>query len=349
MSYTAPVERVGPGTPAGTLLRRYWHPVAVSVELAAGSARPLRLLGEDFTLYRDEGGVARLVGARCAHRGTLLHTGWIEGDCIRCCYHGWKFDPSGRCVEQPAEQDGFAEAARIPSYAVQEYAGLVFVHLSDDPPPLPHYAELDEAGVTAMGDIRPPGAWPANYFHLLENNVDPVHLSFVHRASQPFLNEVPEVSAERVDGGIAMTAIRGGVARRTRYWFPNLIQLPLTDVPGRPLEGRFFNWQVPVDDESTLFVASFAVPDALVGQVDQQRLAGRTMEPGAGAQLMAGTRRPASATEEDYIAMVGQGTFADRTSERLGRSDVGVIELRRLWQQALDEVAASVVAEEGRL
>jgi 5,5'-dehydrodivanillate O-demethylase len=81
---------VGPGTLAGRYLRRFWQPVYVAADLPPGWAKPLRILGEDFTLYRGEGGTAHVVAFRCAHRGTQLSTGWVEGDCLRCFYHGWK-------------------------------------------------------------------------------------------------------------------------------------------------------------------------------------------------------------------------------------------------------------------
>ncbi|MBA2279710.1 MAG: Rieske 2Fe-2S domain-containing protein [Actinomycetota bacterium] len=340
MSFTALVEQVGPGTPAGTILRRYWQPVAVAAQLPVGGTQPLRILGEAFTLYRDERGAAHVVGARCAHRGTFLHTGWVEDDCIRCFYHGWKFEPSGQCVEQPAEPAGFARAVRIPSHPVEEYAGLVFAFFGEGaPPPLPRFPELEAPGIKVVAGIRPPGPWPVNYFQVLENSVDPVHLCFVHRATQPFTRVIPEVRAERSGDGVAMTAVRDGVERHTKYWFPHLIQLPLWPIPGERIECPFFNWKVPVDDGHTLFIAATAVPEHLADRVDDEEIGGRTMEAAAGPGLLAGDRRPASVTEEDYVAIVGQGTFADRVGERLGRSDVGVIELRRLWQEHLDALA----------
>ena len=93
----------GPDTDMGRLLRKFWQPVALSASIKTGAARPLRVLGEDLTLYRGESGRAYLVASRCAHRLTLLHTGWVQGEDIRCIYHGWKYDGTGQCNEAPAE------------------------------------------------------------------------------------------------------------------------------------------------------------------------------------------------------------------------------------------------------
>ena len=127
--------RTGPTTLAGKYLRTFWQPVFCSHELAAGRALPVRILGEELTLYRGEGGKAHVIGFRCAHRKTQLSIGWVEGDCLRCFYHGWKYDGSGQCVEQPAEPKPFAEKIRIPGYPVQEYLGLIFAYLGKGKPP----------------------------------------------------------------------------------------------------------------------------------------------------------------------------------------------------------------------
>ena len=121
----------GPGTLAGRYLRRFWQPVGCSHELAAGQALPIRIMDEEFTLYRGASGSAYLVGNRCAHRGTQLSAGWVEGECIRCFYHGWKYDGAGQCIEQPAEVESFAHKVRVPSFPVKEYIGLIFAYLGE--------------------------------------------------------------------------------------------------------------------------------------------------------------------------------------------------------------------------
>ena len=97
-----------PGTPGGAFMRQFWVAVARSKDIAVGEAKPLRIMSEDFTIYRGEDGEARIVDARCPHRFALMHLGWVEGSAIRCVYHGWKFDKGGQCIEQPAEEIGRA-------------------------------------------------------------------------------------------------------------------------------------------------------------------------------------------------------------------------------------------------
>ena len=137
------VQYVGPGTLAGDYLRLFWQPIYHSPELVTGRAVPIRILCEDFTLYRGESGKPFVVGSRCAHRGMPLHPGWVEGDEIRCFYHGWKYDGEGRCTEQPAEPKPFCERVNIAGYPTREYLGLVFVYLGPgEPPEFPVYPNV---------------------------------------------------------------------------------------------------------------------------------------------------------------------------------------------------------------
>src|SRR5437763_5524981 len=121
----------GPGTPAGEFLRHFWQPIYRGEDLPAGRAMPLRLMNEDFTLYRGESGDVHAIAFRCAHRGTQLSTGWVEGDNLRCFYHGWVYDGSGQCMEQPAEPEPFCNRIKIRSYPVEEYLGIVFVYMGE--------------------------------------------------------------------------------------------------------------------------------------------------------------------------------------------------------------------------
>src|SRR5438874_13605587 len=164
------LEHVGPGTPAGGWLRQFWHPIYRAEDLAAGSAKPVRLLGEDFTLYRGESGAVHAIAFRCAHRGTQLSTGWVEGDALRCFYHGWVYDGDGQCVEQPAEPEPFCNRIKVRSYPVEEYAGVIFAFLgevSDEgaPPPLQRFDIVERANLREVET----GVWPFSYRQALDN------------------------------------------------------------------------------------------------------------------------------------------------------------------------------------
>src|SRR5688500_15469914 len=118
------VVRTSPETLCGRYLRRFWQPLYRSEDLKPGRAVPVEIMSEKFTLYRGHSGSPHIVALRCAHRGTQLSAGWVEGEDIRCRYHGWKYDASGQCLEQPSESTSFASKVCIRSWPVREYLGL---------------------------------------------------------------------------------------------------------------------------------------------------------------------------------------------------------------------------------
>src|SRR4051794_26319277 len=215
----------GPGTLGGQYMRRFWHVVHRSQDLAPGRAKPIRIMSEDLTLYRSENGVPHVVAFRCAHRGTQLSTGWVEGDNLRCFYHGWTYGPDGQCVEQPAEPEPFCQRIRIKSYPTQEYVGLIFAYLGEgEPPPFPRYPLLEAEGVTETHAYTR----ECSYFNSIENNMDEVHIAFVHRSStfsDTGLNAfLPEVSGEETPYGIIRYDSRpNGSMRIVHLVMPNLL------------------------------------------------------------------------------------------------------------------------------
>src|SRR5262245_29006307 len=130
---------VGPGTPGGELLRRYWHPVAVPSEITAERpTRFVRILGEDLVLFRDKSDRLGLVADHCSHRGASLLYGRVEERGIACAYHGWLYDTQGNCLETPAEPSDsrFYLTVKHRAYPVQEYAGLIWAYLGPLPAPV---------------------------------------------------------------------------------------------------------------------------------------------------------------------------------------------------------------------
>src|SRR3954447_4060153 len=142
----ARLTQTGQGTPCGNLMRRYWQPVALREELPVGGAPlPVRLLGEDLVLFRDDAGQPGLLGIHCAHPGADLSYGRLEDGGLRCIYHGWLYDVQGRCLEQPGEPVGstFHERIRQTAYPARELGGVIFAYLGPgEPPELPNYEFL---------------------------------------------------------------------------------------------------------------------------------------------------------------------------------------------------------------
>ena len=214
---------VGRGTPMGELLRRYWHPVGLVTD-ATDIPRKVRVLGEDLVLFRDKHARVGLLHARCCHRGTTLYYGKVEEDGIRCCYHGWKFDTEGHCLEQPCEPEGglFKDKVRQPWYPVQERYGLIFAYLgpAEKKPALPRYeclekmddGEFVEADDSSIGGGGP-AVIPCNWLQHFENVVDPYHVPVLHGSfSGPqFTNmmaSMPEVKFETSPRGVTVRSIR---------------------------------------------------------------------------------------------------------------------------------------------
>src|SRR3954453_9769257 len=137
------LTRVGPGTPAGQLLRRYWHPVAVVQELTESEpTKFVRVLGEDLVLFRDKSGNIGLIQDHCAHRGASLLYGRVEERGISCAYHGWLYDTADNCLETPAEaaDSKFHLTVKMRAYPVRKFIGMYWAYLGPLPAPeIPRY------------------------------------------------------------------------------------------------------------------------------------------------------------------------------------------------------------------
>ena len=346
----------GPGTLAGRYMRMFWQPIYIADRLQPGHALPIQVMGEKFTLYRGESGATYVVDFRCAHRGTQLSVGWVEGECIRCFYHGWKYDGTGQCVEQPAEDASFAAKVKIRSYPTREYLGLIFTYLGPGTtPPFPRYSQLEQDGVLDVNSyVR-----NCNYFNTLENGVDQAHVPFTHAKSNftKFgLNwDIPKISAEETEYGVAMSGTRSdGVSRVNHYLMPNILY-----IKGSPDESGekwrdAFAWRVPIDDVSH---ASFNISLVHVTGDAAERYRESQKQRRASVAMLPSAREMADAVLtgslciheiedrldivniQDHVAQEGQGAIPDRDSERLGRSDAAVILMRKIWLRELRELA----------
>jgi 5,5'-dehydrodivanillate O-demethylase len=351
--------RTGPGTLAGRYLRTFWQPVYVSEELKPGWAKPIKILGEDFTLYRGEGGQPHLTAFRCAHRGTQLSLGWVEGDSIRCLYHGWKYDGSGQCVEQPGEgRKSFAEKVKIASYPAEEYLGLIFVYLGEgDPSPLPRYPDFEEEGVLlSRGRIR-----PCNYFSDVENSADVLHVAWAHRnAHLQHSLDYETVEAEESEWGVtALARLGDGKVRTNQVGMPTILHFRPTSesrAPGRNTTDTIL-WRVPITDETHAnFAVSLVRAKGEEAERFKERRRARMAQPYIPTEEMTqrvlrGEVRPSDLPDrddileielvniQDDVTQAGQGVIPDRDREWLGCSDVAVVLLRQIWHRELKALA----------
>ena len=344
-------ENTGPGTPAGRYLRRFWQPVYHCADLEPGAPVPLRIMGEDFTLYRGETGGVHLVAPRCPHRGAQLSTGRVEGEALRCFYHGWKFAPGGQCVEQPAEESFFAHKVCIRTWPAREYLGLVFAYLGEgEPPELPAYPTFErfDGLVEIDSYLR-----ECNYFQNVENALDMSHVGFVHgdnRASFSGIGLGRALEAEETDWGVSYSFVRPDGRRRVQqFGMPNVFYMTALPTEKEIEWQESVFWWVPVDDERHMQFSLHRVPieGEAAARFKERRLARRAMIDIAHqdlcADILAGTTRLREVDRErvdlvrlqDDIAQVGQGIFASHNPERLGRADVGVAAIRRLWRREL--------------
>ena len=356
------LTKTGPGTPCGAFMRRYWQPVALSEELLPdGGPLPVRLLGEDLVLFRDEAGRPGLLGLHCSHRGMDLSYGRLEDGGLRCVYHGWLYDIEGRCLEQPGEppERTFHEKIRHPAYPCREAGGLVFAYLGPgEPPLLPAYEFLQAAEEYRFGTKI---FHDCNYQQSNEGNLDPVHTPFLHRVfGRP--NALPpspasqrvsvDMDAEETDFGVRVVrATPSGEdelhVRATHFVLPNL-----SAIPAGFDDGYTVNWHVPIDDthhwkyvirftretplddEKVRMDRSELTPDyRLVRNKSNRYLQDREEMK---SKTFIGLGRGFQA--HDALATEGPGPIQDRTREHLASSDRAIVLIRQSLLRGIRQV-----------
>jgi 5,5'-dehydrodivanillate O-demethylase len=341
------LTRVGPGTPTGELLRRYWHPIATSAELAREPVLAVKVLGENLALYKTEGGKLGLVSQRCPHRGASLAYGIPEEEGLRCPYHGWRFDQSGQCNDQPAEPEDstFKHRIQIPAYPVQELGGLVFAYLGPEPAPLLPRWDLfvrddlkRNIGITRL---------PCNWLQIMENSLDPVHLEYLHTK---FMNYVmkrqgkSEVANVKHHEKIAFDVFEWGIRKRRLLegqdesvddWqighpilFPNYLAVGPSDEPT-------FQIRVPMDDTTTLHFWYFTEemePGSAPQPYDEVPVWDFPYQEADGRIIVN------TVFNQDMLFWLTQGDTSDRTTERLGTTDKGIILFRSLLNEQIERM-----------
>lgn len=354
------MTRVGPGTPGGALLRRYWHPVAAAVELSEEAPiRPLRIMGEDLVLYRDRSGAYGLVGEHCPHRRASLAFGRVDEEGIRCPYHGWKFARDGRCLETPAEPPAspLKEETRHTAYPVRKLGGLLFAYMGPLPAPaLPHWDVL--AWSHGQRWILKFPVLECNWLQAAENAVDSSHVYWLHGTKTDLGFDQYQEEHEFVpfEYGILKRRllppkVPGGPKQVDQHplLFPSTLRHVLGKTPsGAPEKSREallnrggkhgfvhdLQFRVPIDDSHTLSYLVFfqASESERMGPQDDVPVADFPMR---GAD---GEYRLDKVFAQDVMAWETQGPILDRTQECLGVSDVGIVKLRRLLLEQIRHV-----------
>lgn len=340
------LTRVGPGTPMGNLLRRYWHPIRTLAELDQEPVLQVRLLGENLALYRSPTGDLGLVSERCPHRGASMAYGIPEQGGLRCPYHGWKFDGRGACLEMPAEppESTFKHRVRIPAYPVQELGGLIWAYLGPEPVPL-----LPRWDILVRDDLKRAigiSHLPCNWLQPMENSMDPIHFEYLHAVYGNFVQRSqgkPETMTAKKHLRIEFDVYEHGISKRRLlegdtedsddWTIGHPVLFPSTLAVGDSTRPSF-QIRVPVDDTHTLHYWYRTLP----------------LEPGTPRQDSVpiydyphqhenGRLVVETVQGQDMMAWITQGAISDRSTERLATSDKGVILYRSVLLAQMEKVA----------
>jgi phthalate 4,5-dioxygenase oxygenase subunit len=369
------VTQTGASTPCGRFLRSFWQPAALSDELPpSGPPIPLRLFGEDLVMFRDAQGQIGLLDVHCSHRGTDLSYGRLEDGGLRCVYHGWLYDVSGRCLETPAEPPGSNLHLRVrhPAYPCREVGGVIFTYMgTGDSPLLPNYEVLAAPPERRFATKH---YLECNWLQGLEGSQDGTHTRFLHRFLQQTYGEYHKPRGEGADdddveyrysplgayagperveeNDFSVWAFRHGHGG-PEYTFPSLC---LTGSPAMgPGNGYMIYWRVPIDDTHHW---QFALTFRRAGTMSEGYKETRGMmtadyhfirnkrnrylqdreEQGTMTFTGIGSEYP----PQDAMANETQGPIQDRTRELLGVADMSIAAWRRMLLRAIRAV------EEGR-
>jgi phenylpropionate dioxygenase-like ring-hydroxylating dioxygenase large terminal subunit len=362
------VTRVGPGTPMGALMRQYWVPAMLTSELPRPDCPPVRvlLLGERLIGFRDTNGKVGLLGDHCPHRGASLFYARNDDCGLRCVYHGWKFDVTGRCVDMPSEppDSTFKDKVRATAYPCEERGGVIWTYMGprEVPPPLPDLEanQLPDGQSTAVAYSR-----DCNWLQGLEGDIDTAHIGFLHFGSEDaadappdtfryytLKDRAPRYAVLDTEYGSMYGAYRPAGPGR-HYWriaqflFPFFTMTP-TGLLGRQVIARAW---VPMDDEHMMMFFMRPKPTPELEEFIQRHVKPPKLLPNTTGWL--GRFRLEANEDNDYLLdrdrqerneeysgiegihtqdqaiTESMGPIYDRSQEHLGSSDVMVIRVRR--------------------
>jgi phenylpropionate dioxygenase-like ring-hydroxylating dioxygenase large terminal subunit len=373
------ITRIGPADPAGKFMRMYWQPAALVDELEG--ERPIKavkLLGENFVLFRDESGRYGLMDRDCPHRGADLAFGRLENGGLRCAFHGWLFDVKGQCLDTEPVESSLCKNIKQRAYPVMEKGGILWAYLGEGEPPA--FPEIDCFAAADAYTFAFKGLIECNWLQAFEVGIDPAHASFLHRFFQDedtsiaygkqfrgasadseipmtkVLREYdrPIINVEHTEYGLRLVALREIDDERTHVrvtnaLFPHAFVIPMST------EMTITQWHVPIDDTHCYWYAiftSYTVP------MDKRKMREQRLELYELPEYRSRKNKsndygfdPHEQTHDTYTGMgadinvhdqwavESMGPIQDRTREHLGQSDKAIIQYRRLLRQEIEKVA----------
>ncbi len=368
------LTQTGPGTPCGDLLRCYWQPLALSEELKSrGAPLPVMLMGEELVIFRDEQNRIGVLQAHCCHRGADLSYGRLEDGGLRCIYHGWLYDVHGKILEQPGEPNKGANRHTMcqPSFPCQDIGGIIFAYIGPgEPPLLPKYEFLQVPdNQRFVSKIH----HQCNYLQSNEGNIDPVHLSFLHRNLEDSERDrrrrvtggevspntlygvdlAPRIDVEPTAFGLRIFTVRALHDDKIYFRTSNFVMPNFSTFPGQTAaEGYSVNWHVPIDDTSHWkFVIVFSREKALNQEVilrgrDEltadyrmtRNKANRYLQDRESMKTQCFSGIGHAFQAQDACVIEGAGAIQDRTKEHLVTSDKAIVAARKLLLKGIEDV-----------
>jgi phthalate 4,5-dioxygenase oxygenase subunit len=369
------LTRIGPGTLMGNLLRRYWVPALLSLEVPQPDSPPVRvkILGEDLVGFRDSKGDVGLFVQACPHRGASLFFGRNEEEGLRCVYHGWKFDTAGACIDMPSEpaESNFKNKVRVTAYPTHEWNGYVWAYMG----PADKMYPFREPAPSV-----PRSQWPTarvlsecNWVQALEGNIDTSHISYLHRNLEHYNMEpdetdrpgapsnemstfirakdrTPRVEVQDTWYGFRYAGLRTTPKGYTHVRMTEVILPWTTRVATLPLSNTLgFGSMVPRDDYTCWRGA---------GGMNVANTGSEEVPKGGIAQLPGNQRNDflidrekqrnfsytgiTGINQQDMAVTESMGTIYDRGSEHLGTTDGAIIRMRRQLIKAAKDLAQGI-------
>jgi 5,5'-dehydrodivanillate O-demethylase len=338
------LTRVGPGTPAGELLRRYWHPISIAADLTPENpTKFVRILGEDLVLFQTPSGEAGLLHDRCAHRGVSLSYGRVEERGIACAYHGWLYDVKGNCLETPAEpaESKFCLTVKQKAYPVKKLAGLYWAYMGPLPAP-----EIPKWDVWARTDgwhwLRALPQLDCNWLQAMENSVDTAHLHILHQELVTDGFKVTSTTRGTIDNLVKyeMEEFIHGIIKRRVFRDGKVEEHPLL-FPTWLRQANRTQIRVPIDDTHTYVVYVHFVPDSAEPRPAKGEVPVNYRKPFKNppdARHPFAKHRLDEVDAQDFMAWETQGPIHDRTRERLSASDRGIVMYREMLTREIKKV-----------